>query len=105
MIEGVQISLGGKEYIVPALNFRQLRELKEPMSKLNATANGIPDDVAFDAGLSIIEAAIKRNYPDITREQVEEMIDLSNFKIILPAIMGASGLVKTSTLGEAVAQR
>lgn len=100
LIEGVAIKIGTKEYIVPALNFKQIRALMpkiQNLSVIGATMDGAQMDDVF----SVIQAAVSRNYPEISKDFLEDNIDMNNIKPIVNAIMGQSGLVKTS--GEATA--
>jgi 1-deoxy-D-xylulose 5-phosphate reductoisomerase len=91
LIDGVPISLGGNQYTVPALSLGQVKRLMPDIDSV--TANGTPQDQVVSSAIKITTAALSRNYPEITAEQVEEMLDLSNFKTVLDAVMGISGLV------------
>lgn len=100
LIDGVSIKIGVKEYIVPALNFKQIRTLMpkiQQLTNIGATMN----DEQMDNVFTVIHAAISRNYPEINKEFLEENIDMNNVRPIINAIMGQSGLVKAS--GEATA--
>lgn len=98
-IAGAPVSMGGEDWIVPALSFRQLRELKEPLGRL---ASGIDLNVSQDDVVVVVHAALSRNYPDLTCERVEsELLDLSNMKEAIEAVMGQSGMVKRGAEGEA----
>jgi ankyrin repeat protein len=100
LIDGVSIKVGVKEYIVPALNFKQIRTLMpkiQQLTNIGATMN----DEQMDNVFTVIHAAISRNYPEINKEFLEENIDMNNVRPIINAIMGQSGLVKAS--GEATA--
>jgi hypothetical protein len=100
---GVAIRMGGKDWIVPALSIGQVRRLMPEISKVTTSDSGavLPDDVAQSA-LNIIHAALSRNYPDVTKEMLEDLIDLGNFRKIIEAIMGVSGLIASGEVtGEA----
>lgn len=92
IIDGVKIKMGGKEYEVPALSFGQLRRLMPKIASLSAIGADIQPE-QMDAITEIVHAALSRNYPDITREAVEDMIDLRNAGAVISAVMGQSGLV------------
>ena len=53
----------------------------------------------IDSVAEIVLAALTRNYPDKTKDDVLEFLDLGNAGTILGAIMGASG-IKTAPVGE-----
>lgn len=100
LIPGNTVNLGGTQYVVPPLSFKQLRMLLGKIS-LISTIGGVPTDEQMDAIIDVVLASLSRNYPDATREQVEDMLDLGNAAPVIQAIMGASGLEQ----GEAVGSR
>ncbi len=95
MIEGMTLKIGGAEYIIPPLNFRQLKKLYPVIEQMQKTDNPMDQ---MQAVVTIAQAALSRNYPEMTIEQVEEMIDLNNIRQVIEAIMGISGFLR----GEAV---
>jgi len=99
MIDGVKINLGGTEYLVPPLSFKQLRNLQPKLLTLTKMGS-VPDVKQLDTVTEIVFVALSRNYPELTQEQVGNLLDLGNMKLIVPAIMGVSGLVSS---GEAQA--
>jgi hypothetical protein len=50
----------------------------------------------------IVAAALQRNYPDVSPERVEDLIDLGNANAVLTAVLTGSGL-RPSQAGEAAA--
>jgi hypothetical protein len=92
MISGIEIELGGGTYVVPPLNFRALRE---HMDAIAGMTTGIPLSAEqIDRSVAIILAAMKRNYPEMTQDRLEELLDMANIKTVLPAILGASGFAR-----------
>ena len=100
LIDGVEVKVGVKKYVVPALNFKQIRTLMPKIQQLTDIGATMSDE-QIDNVFTVIQAAMSRNYPDINKEFLEENIDMNNVRPIINAIMGQSGLVKTS--GEAAA--
>lgn len=113
IIKGVEIEAGGYIWTMPPLNMRQVREYQDA---LKVTAPDIAADatkeqaleamktaerMSFDAGLNAIHAALSRNYPGLTLDDVLDIADASNFQAMLAAMNGVSGLV---TSGEAPAR-
>lgn len=101
MVAGINIQLGGKDYIVPPLSFKKLRELEgdiKALAKLEGPATQYTGE-QLQVFLRIVQAALSRNYPDMTIEDVEEVLDLGNVRPVVAAILGVSGLEKTT--GEA----
>lgn len=90
--EGVAINLGGTEYTVPPLSLGQIKKYKDLLSQIKVSNDPTVED--FDNLLTVIHAALSRNYPEITVEQLTEMIDLGNLGMVVQAVMGVSGLKK-----------
>lgn len=92
LIEGAKIKMGGKEWVVPALNFRQTRELQGQIK----TIGNIPEDgeplstEIIDAVSAVAHAAISRNYPDITVDDVDTMLSVNLIGPIVAAVFGVS---------------
>lgn len=99
IIDGTKIKLGGKDYNVPPLNFKRLRQLNEEINLLSSV-NGSPTNEQMDAMIKVVHSALERNYPNITLEDVEDKLDLANAGTVIRAIMGVSGMVAKSE-GEA----
>ncbi|MGB8366353.1 MAG: hypothetical protein ACLQUZ_05455 [Rhizomicrobium sp.] len=88
-ISGIEIELGGEKYVVPPLNFKAVRE---HMDAISAMTTGVPlSSEQIDRSVALILAAMRRNYPQLTQDGLEELLDMANIKIVLPAILGASG--------------
>jgi hypothetical protein len=94
--EGQKIELQNMTLVIPPLNFAILRK-QEGLKKLKTVMNGFKNaqkDGDFElAEETLLEAAeliwmaAKRNYPDLTLEQIEEGLDFSNAVKIIPALM------------------
>ena len=92
LISGVPVDLAGTIYIVPALNLRQVQAYEKDLDNLNSV-DGRPNASQLDSMVSVMHAALSRNYPDFTKEQVAEFVDLQNMQQLIMVIMGVSGLV------------
>jgi hypothetical protein len=94
MIDGAVMTINGQEYVIPALNFKALRKLRADLDMLGKVESNRPltDDEA-DAFVRVFHAALVRNYPDMTTDDVEELVDFRNLVPLMTAIMGASGFV------------
>jgi hypothetical protein len=95
--DGVTVYMDGKEWVVPALSVRQFRQHYQTLLDSDITPENYP--VKMAERLSIVLAAMQRNYPEITEEQLLDMIDLRSFLTIWLAIQSASGL-RPATPGE-----
>ncbi len=100
-IEGMTIKLGGDDYIVPALTIGQVKRLRNDIQNINIAEDGQITEGMISAAAKVVHAALSRNYPDVTIEQVEDMIDLRNIRPIIDAVMGISGFKQA---GEAMGE-
>lgn len=91
LIPGAPITLGNRDFIVPALSFGQLKGLKKEL-ELTDNPQEMTEQV-FEGLITIVTAAIGRNYPEIKREEVENLIDFNNVKQLMAAIKGESGFI------------
>jgi hypothetical protein len=102
MVPGVKIVLGESEYIVPPLSLGQLRRFKDEFKKVDdarKAATSLGDDQFFavlDGSMPIILAALQRNYPSLTQEVLDNVIDIGNFQDVMQAVMAASGLKRVA---------
>lgn len=91
MIDGISFKHNGAEYIVPPLNLGQVKRLLPMIDKMQTEPNPIEK---LTSSVSVIHAALSRNYPEMKIEEVEEIVDLGNLKSYLDAVMGGSGLLQ-----------
>src|ERR1700756_2049118 len=89
-IPGVIISMSGQEFVVPPLNLGQLRRLMPQIRQLTDIGSSM-DETQIDALIEIVTAAMQRNYPETSLDQVEELLDLGNAREVLTAILTGSG--------------
>lgn len=88
-VKGSPIELGGTVRIVPPLSLGSLEQLKDALS--NFTGN-VSETEQVSTVITAAHAALKRNYPDITREEVGEAIGLENMLEVMEAVMDVSGM-------------
>jgi hypothetical protein len=92
MIRGISVEMAGQTFVVPPLTFRQIRELQPVIQKV-ATIDGVPTSEHVTGIAEIVRAALGRNYPELTTEAVEDLLDMGNFNAVLLAVLRGSGLV------------
>ncbi|MFZ5544401.1 MAG: hypothetical protein ACOZJZ_12645 [Pseudomonadota bacterium] len=89
MIPGIEFDFGGgRVYLVPPLSLGALELLQERIGQVLQTAD--PQSIATT--LDVAFHALRRNYPDITREQVGELVDLGNMAEVFEVVMDVSGV-------------
>lgn len=98
--EGEPVRLGKNVYIVPSLSIKQAKKLWPLMMEMDAkgiTKETIPEQQ--DACVAIIHAALTRNYPNLGREELDDLIDMSNIRTLMLIVSAQSGF-KERALGE-----
>ena len=84
MIDGKTINLNGREFLVPPAPLSCVRRYHEVFE---GTA---PITILIMA--EIIHAALKRNYPDLTQDELEnDYLNVANMKEAFNIVMNVSG--------------
>lgn len=92
-IKGIKLELGGTTYVVPPLPLGSMEAMEERIQNFT----GGLDRGSLSTVIDCLHAALKRNYPDITREMVaDELLDVSNFGEVMQAVMDVSGMRRKS---------
>lgn len=93
MIDGMPIEIGGKKYTLPPLGLAGLKKT----AALRSTYGSLSEEEQLDALLEMVHAALVRNYPDLTLDEVKDRIhayEVTNLQGVLPALFEKSGLRK-----------
>lgn len=85
---GVPVKLGRCWYVLPALNVKALRQHRQLILEIQTKSMG----EQLEGTAALVFEALRRNYPDVTFDTVESLIDLSNFQHLLEVTMGISGM-------------
>ncbi|AZE67314.1 hypothetical protein SAMN05216475_2046 [Pseudomonas synxantha] len=88
-IPGVGFPFPGKTLVIPPL---ALGDLEQLLDRINLVMAGNMDKDSISTVIDATHAALRRNYPDMDRQEVADLLDLRNFRAALEAVMGASGL-------------
>lgn len=89
MIPGASITFGGVEYTVPPIN---LRISYLPEMDLLCKPSGEVDFLDYvKAASTVLFALFQRNYPEMTRSQFDELIDLPMLKPVIAGLLQISG--------------
>lgn len=88
MLPGIEVDLGGTIYVVPPLSLASLETLEERLTSFTGGMDAASVRTVIDA----THAALKRNYPHLTRDEVAEKIDLANMAEVMEAVMDVAGL-------------
>lgn len=87
--KGIKAFEDRPDLVVPPLNFRSLQELQ---GRLQSFKLGGIDPESLDTVVDAAHAALTRNYPDMTRDEVIDLLDVGNMADVMEAIMDVSGL-------------
>lgn len=87
-VPGVEIQLGDVKRVLPALNAAAFKTYRAQISKV-FEERGLPD---MEIVATLAHAALLRNYPDLSLEEVEKNIDFNNLVDVFEAVMNISGL-------------
>ena len=88
-IKGVTVELNGTNYVIPPIALGALEQLQERIVAFNGN---IQDIKQISTVIDCAYAAMRRNYPDMTRGEVADLIDISNMNEVFVAMMDVSGL-------------
>src|SRR5260370_30993899 len=103
MIPGVEVAMGAQDWLVPPLTLGQLRRLMPKLRQLTEIGASMGEP-QIGVLVEIVAAALQRNYPDVTMDTVENLLDLGNAGAVLNAVLTGSGLrLREDRLGEASA--
>lgn len=91
-IPGTLVNLGGQNFVMPPLNLDQVQQLEGTMATAKELAT-IREQI--DAMLPVLHAALSRNYPDLTIEELRPLVDMGNFAPVSAALYTSSGFVAT----------
>ncbi|MDO5686760.1 MAG: hypothetical protein Q4G42_05180 [Neisseria sp.] len=103
-IKGITLNLGGNDYIVPPIALGALEQLRERLQDFDGNVQDIKQ---IGTVIDCAHAALKRNYPEMTRDDVADLIDVGSMIDVFEAIMDVSGLIRkqqeAAATGEAAA--
>lgn len=100
--KGIEVEFAdGVTRVCPPLTLRTLQVLQDRIAAYTGGADPKNVELVVDAAHS----SLVRNYPEITRDAVLDLIDLGNMAAVMSAVMGVSGLVAKggAPSGEAMA--
>jgi hypothetical protein len=99
---GEWVTFGLESYRVPPLGFRAVQELAADIESLSKMGKR-PTVAQMRVVASIAHAAMARNYPKLTVDEVLDMLDMGNWQRVLSAVLLISGFEKGGAApGEAV---
>lgn len=95
---GEWIRMGAVEYRVAPLNFDALERFAPTIEKFGKIETGggkLPGRDVIVGIAEVVHAAIVRNHPAVTLEEVKLRLDLSNFQDVTTHVLRIGGVKKT----------
>lgn len=90
-IEGVVVKLCGLDAVVPPLKAKHIRKFTANMEQFRKATPETSLGVILDITIPVIHAALTRNYPSLTIDDVYELIDAATFAAAIQGVMAQSG--------------
>jgi hypothetical protein len=91
MIPGIDFDFGGGQVrTIPPLSLAALRRMQGALGKLSAV--GALEPEAIDTVIKATHAALRRNYPDISEDDVAELIDVANMHEVIACVLDVAGV-------------
>lgn len=87
-IPGKEIMFGDRTLVFAPLNAAAVKQYRDQIKAV--FIGGLPD---MELVSKIALASLKRNYPDMTLAEVEDMLDYNNYFEIWETMLNLSGLV------------
>lgn len=101
---GIPVYMNGRNYCIPSLSTRQYRDFQSILEDPPAPAEGEKAAAYLvrvaEAFIPVIGTAIRRNYPEVTNDDLADWLDGTTLMEAWKATQGASGM-KPVTEGEA----
>ena len=90
--DGTAIKIGDRTFVVPPLNLARIKRLRPDIEALSSMKlDAMMTDEQIESVVRILHSALSRNYPEITIDEVEDIIDLGNLIPVVQAMMRVSG--------------
>lgn len=99
-ISGIEHVFGDRAYTIPPLSLGALERLQGKLQALQDETNPL----ALSSVSTVVDAAhaaLLRNYPEISREEVAELVDVSNMHEIVQKVLDVAGVLRKETEGKA----
>lgn len=87
---GVSVAVGDRTFVVPRLSLRQLQVLKDQIKRIQDRSKEIDLDAQIGDITDIVHAAVGRNYPDLSRDELADLLDLGTVGPFLRAAIDGS---------------
>lgn len=88
-VKGIPFEFSGCTLVIPPLSLGALEQLQPRLSGMD---ENISSPEYTSTVIDAVHSALKRNYPEMTRGEVADLIDLGNMQEVMACTMDISGL-------------
>lgn len=98
-VKGIAFAFNNEDtYVIPPIALGALEQLQQRITEFSGD---VMDTKSVATVIDAAHAALKRNYPDLTREAVADLIDVENMADVFACVMDVSGVKrKAAEAGE-----
>lgn len=90
-IPGIEYDFGaGRVYTLPPLTMGAMERLQKGLAALSTAEALSPESITTIVDAA--HAALRRNYPSMTREEVADLVDVGNMFDVVGAVLDVSGI-------------
>lgn len=86
--DGETVTLGRQDYVLPPLSLRQVEKFQP---RIDAYLKGAVGGDTAGLMIDVVHNALSRNYPQMTRDEVGDLLDLKNLQPVFMALLRQSG--------------
>ena len=105
---GVAVLFASTAMTVPPLNRTLLKKHASTLRDIQKLASGGAEDIdaseVFDKQCNLVFDALKLNYPDLTVEEFDDLVDMHNMQAAFPAACGNLAQAREVNAKNAVAE-
>jgi hypothetical protein len=92
--EGNAVLIAGKEYVIPSLSTKDAKRLWPDFTQLNKGVDVESMPKRYDVLQDILYSALSRNYPELTLDEVGDLVSVSELLKLAVIVAQQSGFVK-----------
>ena len=99
LIPGIDYDFGGERvYKLPPLSMGAMERLQKGLAALSTAEALSPESITTIVDAA--HAALRRNYPNLSREDVADLVDVGNMFDVVGAVLDVSGIKRKAQAAE-----
>lgn len=92
-VKGIPFAFSDRTLVIPPLSLGAMEQLQ---GRLAGMREDMADPEYIGTVIDTVHAALRRNYQDMTRDEVADLIDLENMQEVMMCAMDVAGLKRKS---------